>query len=245
MIATHPDHSSDFVDGIEYPSEDGAPMAETPIHAVAMILLFQALQDFYRDRTDVYIGIDMFWYWKKGDPKACHAPDVFVVPGVGRRGPRSFRSWEDNGAVPAVAFEMASKKTWRASLGKVKNNYEAQGVKEYFIFDPTREYLKAPIVAFRLGADGRYQQLEADAADGSVVSTELHLRLVPEGEILRMVDLATGQPIPTRDELAEQERRRAEVERQEKTALAAEVERLKALLALQQGKNGSSQPPVQ
>jgi Uma2 family endonuclease len=238
MIVTEPGHLDDYVDGIEYPSEDGAPMAETPIHAVAMILLFQALQDFFRDRSDVYIGIDMFWYWKKGDPKACHAPDVFVVPGVGRRGRRSFRSWEDNGAVPAVAFEMASKKTWRASLGKVKNNYEAQGVKEYFIFDPTREYLKAPIVAFRLGADGRYQQLEADAADGSVESTELHIRLVPEGEMLRMVDLAVGRPIPTREE-------QAEAERQEKTALAAEVERLKALLALQQGKNGSSQPPVQ
>jgi Uma2 family endonuclease len=237
MIATHPDHSSDFVDGIEYPSEDGAPMAETPIHAVAMILLFQALQDFFRDRSDVYIGIDMFWYWKKGDPKACHAPDVFVVPGVGRRGRRSFRSWEDNGAVPAVPFEMASKKTWRAALGKVKNNYEAQGVKEYFIFDPTREYLKAPIVAFRLGADGRYQQLEADLADGSVVSMELHVRLVPDGEILRMVDLATGQLILTREE-------RAEVARREKDALAVEVERLKALLAQQQEKNGSSQPPA-
>jgi Uma2 family endonuclease len=237
MIATRPDDLGDHVDGIEYPSEDGAPMAETPIHAVAMILLFQALQDFLRDRSDVYIGIDMFWYWKKGDPKACHAPDVFVVPGVGRRERRSFRSWEDNGAVPAVAVEMASKRTWRASLGKVKDNYEAQGVKEYFIFDPTREYLGAPIVAFRLSDNGRYQQVDADSADGSVVSRELNVRLVPEGQMLRVIDLATGQPILTREE-------RAEVAGREKDALAAEVERLKALLAQQQEKNGSSQPPA-
>ncbi len=61
------------------------------------------------------------------------------------------------------------------------------------------------------------------AADGSLISKQLGMRLVPEGEILRLIDLATGQPILTPTEQAERERQRAE-------SLEAEVRRLQALL---------------
>jgi len=44
-MATRLADNPDVEDGIYYPSEDGKPMAETPVHARCMVLLFQALED--------------------------------------------------------------------------------------------------------------------------------------------------------------------------------------------------------
>jgi hypothetical protein len=54
------------------------------------------------------------------------------------------------------------------------------------------------------------------AADGSLVSKTLGLRLVPQGEMLRLIDQGTDEVVPTRAERAEQ--------------LQAEVDRLRLLL---------------
>ena len=43
---------------IEYPSGDGQPMAETWLHVQAIMLLHQALEDFFRARPDVFIASD-------------------------------------------------------------------------------------------------------------------------------------------------------------------------------------------
>ena len=51
--ATSPDaryFTSDVEDGVHYPSSDGKPMAETGIHVTAILLLYQALEDFFRGR---------------------------------------------------------------------------------------------------------------------------------------------------------------------------------------------------
>src|SRR5262249_29875043 len=51
------------------------------------------------------------------------------------------------------------------------------------------------------------------AADGSLVSKQLGLRFVAEGEMLRLIDVETGEPIPTKDERNEQDRQRIAQER--------------------------------
>jgi Uma2 family endonuclease len=79
-------------DDIMYPAEDGEPMAETQIHIRAIILLFQALEDYLARRLDIYIAADMFWYWEKGNVAARRAPDVMVIKGVGRQVRLSFLS---------------------------------------------------------------------------------------------------------------------------------------------------------
>jgi Uma2 family endonuclease len=211
----------DLDDGVYYPSSDGKPMAETPVHARCMVLLFQALEDFFRTRADVYVALNMNWYWEEGNPRARRAPDVMVITGVGHRERNSFRSWNEKGAVPAVCVELASRKTWRANLGPVRDDYEAQGVPEYFIFDPRVQFLDEPLVGFRLRR-GRYTSIRPDRA-GGMEARQLNLRLVPEGELLRLVDLATGQRVLTKDERIAEETKRAD-------ALAAEVARLKARL---------------
>ena len=52
---------------IHYPSGDGEPMAETHIHVQAIVHLNQAMEDFFRDREDVFIASDIFWYWMEGN----------------------------------------------------------------------------------------------------------------------------------------------------------------------------------
>jgi hypothetical protein len=99
--------------------------------------------------------------------------------------------------------------------------YAGVGVKEYFIFDPERKYLKPPFQGFRR-VNGKAVPMKP-AKDGSLVSKELGVRLVPEGDLLRVIDLATGQTVPTRAEPAEQKKMRAD-------SLAAEIERLRRQL---------------
>ena len=109
---------SDWEDGVYYPSSDGKPMAETGIHVAALLMLYQLLLEFFKDRADVLITANQFWYWEKGNPKARRAPDVMVVPGVSREPPRrSYRMWLEGNTQPAAIFEMSSKKTVRNDIG--------------------------------------------------------------------------------------------------------------------------------
>jgi Uma2 family endonuclease len=220
-----------------YPSEDGQPMAETPIHVEAIYLLHQALQDFFAERSDVFIASDINWYWEEGNPDARIAPDTMVVLGVPQRERRSYFTWEENGVVPAVVFEMASQGTWRDDLGVKYWRYEELGVREYFLFDPQARHLVPPLQGFRLNRTAYRRLLSAD----DVLESELGFKLRAEGQMLRLLDAKTGQPIPTRLERAETERLRAEQEKQRADALQSEVERLKALLK-QYGHTNGEQP---
>jgi hypothetical protein len=79
----------DIIDGVEYPSSDGKPMAEIEIHASTIILLYQILRHhYYRERTDVHVVCNIMLYWEQGNPKACGSPDVMVSFGVQGQHPR-------------------------------------------------------------------------------------------------------------------------------------------------------------
>lgn len=233
---------------IEYPSGDGQPMAETGIHVQAIVWLHQALEDFFRAREGTtYLASDQFWYWREGDPTCRVAPDVMVVPGVSPNPRRSFFSWEENGAVPAVVFEMASEGTWRDDLDDKYDRYEELGVREYFLFDPEGLYLVPPLQGYRLNGTA-YRRIRQDQ-----LTSELGFGLRAEGAMLRLIDLATGLPIPTRAEAveaaqqranaeqqrADAEQQRADTERQRADSLQAEVERLRARLQQLGHANGS------
>ena len=145
------------------------------------------------------------------------------------KGPRrSFRSWKEGGAVPAVCFEMASQRTWQKNLGEVREDYEANGVREYFVYDPTGEYLEVPLIGFRRRGR-RFTRIRPDAV-GGMVSRELGLCLVPDGLILRLVRPETGEIVLTREEQIMAERARASAATAQSEALATEVARLKAQL---------------
>jgi Uma2 family endonuclease len=199
---------------VYYPEEDDNLMGETDFHMDALILLREGLEDHFAEEPRVYVASDMFVYYVEGDPRRCKSPDVMVVKGVARRRRRIFKTWEE-GVVPCTAFEISSGKTWREDVGAKRREYAQIGVIEYIVFDPEGVYLQPVLRGWRLG--GRRYVAMKPAADGSLESRELGLRMVPEGVLLRLIDVRSGKPIPTRTERAE--------------ALAAEVERLRAELA--------------
>jgi Uma2 family endonuclease len=214
----------DVVELDSYPSGDGQPMAETQIHVRAIMLLHQALEDFFKNRPDVFIASDIFWYWERGNKGARISPDVMVVPGIHHRDvyeSRSYYSWVED-ITPAVVFEMASRKTWKKDLGSKYERYEQLGVREYYIFDPEFQFLDDPLIGFRLHRK-KYQPMPQGRME-----SQLGFRLEKEGQMIRLFDNETGEPIPTRLEAIEASQKRAE-------ELATEVKRLKAEL----GRSGS------
>lgn len=227
-MATRVADDPDVEDGVYYPSSDGKPMAETDFHVLAIRLLLDALDDVFAGREDVYVAGNVNWFWEQGNPRRRRAPDAMVILGVEKGPRRSFRSWREGGAVPAACFEMASERTWKKNLGEVKDDYEEAGVKEYFVFDPTRDYLDAPVIGFRRRGR-RFQQIRPDEA-GAMASRELGLCLVPEGTMLRLVHIATAQRVLTREEQSTASRAEAAASRAQAELLAAEVARLKAQL---------------
>jgi Uma2 family endonuclease len=210
-----------------YPDSDGRFMGDTGFHNHAMRELFEGLQDFFALRP-VYVASNLIMYYEKDDPRKRRDPDVLVAKNVGKHKRRSFRVWEEK-TLPCVLFEIASRKTWRNDVGEKRVLYAQLNIKEYFIFDPEGRYLDPPLQGFR-AVKGKSIAIKPEA-DGSLLSKELGLRLVPEDSSLRLVDAKTGEPIPTRLERAEQEKTRAEEQEARNARLVSELERLRAELA--------------
>ncbi|MCP4702157.1 MAG: Uma2 family endonuclease, partial [Gammaproteobacteria bacterium] len=71
------------ISGADLPYEDGIPL-ESDWHLAAMNLLIDILEYFWQDRSDVYIGGNMFVYFDPEQRKNhdfC-GPDFFVVKGA-------------------------------------------------------------------------------------------------------------------------------------------------------------------
>ena len=182
-----------------YPSSDGEPMAETTLHVQAIIWLFEALQDFFRNVADAFVAADLMLYWAEGNPSACKAPDVMIVKGVDKRARRSWLSWRENNPVPNAIFEIASKGTWRENLYEKRRLYGELRVPEYFVFDPEAVYLRPALQGFRMNENGIYVPIEPDAQD-RLKSEQLGLYVRAEVSMLRLIDAATGEPVLTKDE---------------------------------------------
>jgi hypothetical protein len=195
-------------------------MGETDFHIAAILYLRQALRRFLREHVDVYVAADMLLYYEEGDPQAVRAPDVFVVRGVPRHDRRTYLLWEE-GVVPCVVFEITSASSRLEDLGTKKALYEMLGVAEYIVFDPLEEYLEPQLQGFRL-VEGCYEPMAVNP-DGTLDSDQLGVLLRPEGPLLRVVDPATGDGVPTLDEAMD----RADAAEAEAGRLRAELERLR------------------
>ena len=202
---------------VEYPTRDGRPMAETDKHRDLAIYVITALQTRYADRPDVYISGNNFVFYEEGNPKARISPDCYVVFGVASNQRDSYMAWQEGGHLPDVVFEFTSRKTQREDTDTKLPLYEQTlRTPEYFLFDPTGDYLTPHLQGHRL-IEAHYVRLEL--TDGRLHSQGLGLDLVQDGEDLRLFDPTTGQFLPTPLEQA-----------QRATAAEAEVARLRAEL---------------
>ncbi len=194
--------------GVIYPERDGEPMGETEIHVRVILHLYQSLMHFFRHHPDVYTIADMLMYYEKGNPKAVKVPDVMVVKGVEKHIRRNFKIWEEKTA-PSVIFEITSKSTASEDIAKT-GLYTSLGVKEYFLFDPLREYIEESLMGFRMDIIN-CRPISPDE-NGELFSEELGIKLRREGYFLRLIDPETDRPVPSLEEaalMAEEESRRA------------------------------------
>ncbi len=222
---------------IHYPESDGKPMGETDFHISAILYLRQALRHHFRSAEQVYVAANMLFYYEEGNPGAVTSPDVFVVKGIPKHDRRIYKLWEERVA-PCVTFEITSRSSRLEDLGTKRALYEMLGVQEYYLFDPLGEYLSPPLQGFQL-AEGRYQPMRP-SPEGTLYSQELGLILRPEGNLLRLVNPATGEPLPTLEEAielmqvmmerAQAEAQRAQAEAQRADRAEAELARLRAEL---------------
>jgi len=174
----------------------------------------------------------MFIYYEEGNPEAVVAPDVFVVLGTTKRDRMSYILWEEPKG-PDFVLEITSRSTRTKDQGPKRGIYAFLGVREYFQYDPTHDYLVPALQGTRLVA-GSYQALPPTTLpDGTLVlhSDVLGLDVRLEEGTLHFYDPVTGQKLLSHAEIeqalrvAEQARREAEERagRAEAARLAAEA----------------------
>jgi Uma2 family endonuclease len=209
---------------VYYPESDGEPMAETEAHLEELVYVWQGLKDRFEEEPDVFVGANLFLYYRKGDPSGVVAPDGFVVKGVpkllpGNRRRRKYVLWEE-GKVPCFVLEATSEST-RSQDEKKKDVYEKLGVAEYFQFDPFGEYLRPRLCGFRL-MGGRYLPIQPNP-DGSLLSQTTGVVFRPDGSQLRLTDAATGDPLLRKEEEAKARREAEKALRRAEEKAAAEA----------------------
>ena len=185
---------------IDYPESDGVPMAENDFQLRTMTYAIEALDNHFRSRPDVYVSSDLFVYYEENDNKARIAPDVFVVFGVPDHRRRTYLLWRE-GKAPDFVMEVSSPSTWRSDQGSKRDTYAKMGVSEYWLYDPTGDYLAPRLQGFRL-VDGRYAPI-AVRDDGVLTGRSevlaLELRLYPDDRF-RFHDPVSGQDLLSLEE---------------------------------------------
>jgi Uma2 family endonuclease len=209
---------------VYYPSSDGQPVAESDFQLHPLLYAVTTLRTHFQERADVYVAGNMFIYYEEGNPEAVVAPDVFVVLGTARRDRASYMLWEEPKG-PDFVLEITSRSTRTRDQGPKRGIYAFLGVREYFQYDPTHDYLVPALQGTRLVA-GSYQALiPTTLPDGTLVlhSEALGLDLRFEEGTLRFYDPIAAQKLLSHAEI-EQALRAAEQARQAAEARIAELE---------------------
>jgi Uma2 family endonuclease len=220
-----------------YPSSDGRPLAETPLHRDVLVTTIQVLANHFADEPLVYVSGNMLVYYEKGNKRKHVSPDVFVVKGIPKEKRRDyFLIWEEKS--PDLVVEITSKSTEDEDrTDKLALYRDVIGVKEVVLFDPRGEYLDPRLQGYRL-RQGRYEPIAVNA-DGRLPSDVLGLEFEADDNDLRLYDPARRHRLTTLAEdkavaeaLAESQRKKVQAERQranaEKRRADAECERADA-----------------
>ena len=218
---------------IHYPTTDGKRKPLT--------YLIEALDYYFQNERHVYVSGDLLIYYEKNHPQKSVAPDVFVVLGIPKRNRDIYQTWVE-GKAPDVVIEIASPTTYHKDEQIKPELYQRLGVKEYFQYDPTGDYLPLPLSGRKLDDQGQYQTLATQTlTDGTLIiaSDILRLELRLEDDELRVFDPNTKEYLLTYYEEADARRlaeKQAMLERKRKEWAQREalLERQKAEQAQQQ-----------
>jgi Uma2 family endonuclease len=213
---------------IEYPSGDGKPVAETPLHRDILLGSVDLLRRHFADDPSIYVSGNMLMYYVRGDKRRHVSPDVFLTRGIGNKYRDVYLVWEE-GKGPDLVIEVTSSSTKREDLKRKFELYrDVLRVAEYFLFDPRGDYLKPPQRGFRL-VEGQYEPI-AEVA-GRLPSAGLGLHLERDQTDLRFYDPATGQWVPTMAERYESTQAALERSEAEQERLRRELDELRLRLS--------------
>jgi Uma2 family endonuclease len=189
---------------IVYPESDGKPIADNTKQFRWIVTLEGGFEAIFRDREDVFVAGDLFWYPVEGRPDIRMAPDVMIVFGRPKGDRPSYKQWEEGNIAPQVVFEVLSPSNSLLEMAKKLEFYDRYGVEEYYLYDPET----GDFTGWIRGEDGRLRVI--DEIQGWV-SPRLGVRFDIEDGELRIIR-PDGQRFMTYLELqqqAEQERQRA------------------------------------
>src|SRR5262249_23869736 len=137
---------------VDYPSEDGQPMAESDFQREPLTYAVEALGTYFQQRADVYVSGNLFMYYEEGNPEAVIAPDVFVVFGAPKHRRSSYMLWNDPQG-PDFVMEMPSRRARRQDQGPKRGTYAFLGVRQYIQDDLPSDYLRPPLRGLSLVGD--------------------------------------------------------------------------------------------
>jgi Uma2 family endonuclease len=134
--------ANDLDDLTVYPESDGKPMADNTLQFRWIVMLQGGLDAVFKDRADVFVAGDLFWYPVKGQPQIVTAPDTLVVFGRPKGDRGSYLQWKEGGIAPQVVFEVLSPGNSRTEMERKRGFYERYGVEEYYLYDPDERVLE-------------------------------------------------------------------------------------------------------
>jgi len=199
---------------IVYPESDGKPMADNTKQFRWIVTLEGGFEALFRDREDVFVAGDLFWYSVEGRPDIRMAPDVMIVFGRPKGDRPSYKQWEEENIAPQVVFEVLSPANSLLEMAKKLEFYDRYGVEEYYLYDPET----GDFTGWIRGEDGRLRVI--DEIQGWV-SPRLGVRFEIEDGELRVIR-PDRQRFMTYLELQQQ----AEHERQRAAKLAQRLREL-------------------
>ena len=207
---------------IVYPESDGLPMSDNTRQFRWIVTLAGNLAALFRDRDDVFVSGNQFWYPVEGRPDIHASPDVYAVFGRPKGDRPSYKQWEEGNVPMTVVFEVRSPRNTDAEMAAKLDFYDEHGVEEYYDFDPDANRLRA----YRRGA----ATLASVGNPHNYVSPRLGIRFDLSSPEL-VVRYPDGEPFLTFEEIAAARRRDKLLAEQEKQR--ADQEKRRADLAEQ------------
>ena len=127
---------------IVYPECDGEPMSENTKQFRWIVVLADNLAALFRDRADVFVSGNQFWFPVEGEPEIRCAPDVYVVFGRPKGDRPSYKQWEEGDVPMTVVFEVFSPGNDAFEMGDKLDFYDRHGAEEYYLYDPEKNRLQ-------------------------------------------------------------------------------------------------------
>jgi Uma2 family endonuclease len=211
---------------------------ETARHRDQMYVLIESLRTHWSERTDYYVGGNMFIHYDPANKRHSRGPDFFLVLGTDQRERKSWVSWWEGMRFPDVIIELLSDSTREVDKGEKKNLYARLfRTTEYYLYDPFSQ----EFIAYHLHA-GDYQEVAPDA-EGKCYSPTTGLYLGIRDGWLRWFT-AEGTLVPTTSELAAQEKQRADAAQQQAEQERQRAERAEQLLEAYRRRFGGLEEPA-